>query len=283
MALKQFYLGSESVGGEVKLMGVLNVSPESFYSGSVGSSYEQLETIVRAHIDGGAAWIDIGAQSTAPVPIYGKQTIIPVEIEIERIQRAIKQVREIDTSIEISVDTTAAEVAEVALKMECGVINDISGLVASKGKIAELVADYGASVILMATRERPGDITSVEEGLLYLRKSIKLAEKSGVDPSRISVDPGIGGWQGRSHEADLVLLRNIKRFCELEKPVLAAISRKSTVGKIINKPPSGRLAASLAATIYAIQEKVDIVRTHDVQATAEAIKTYQWILNAEKP
>ncbi|MHA2298142.1 MAG: dihydropteroate synthase [Candidatus Hodarchaeales archaeon] len=280
MMVKQFYLGSEPVGKEIKLMGVLNVSPESFYSGSVGSSPEKLETIVKRHIEGNATWIDIGAQSTAPVMIYGKPTIIPVDIEVERIRMAVKRVKDISTLIEISVDTKSAEVAEVALKMGCGVINDISGLVASKGKIAELVGDHGASLILMATKEQPGDIKSIDEGLFCLKKSIELAERSGVDPNRIIIDPGIGGWQGRPHALDLKLLRNINRFCRLGKPVLAAISRKSTVGKIIGKPPSGRLAATLAATIHCIQNGVTIIRTHDTAATAEAIKTYQWIKNA---
>ncbi|MHA1168513.1 MAG: dihydropteroate synthase [Candidatus Hodarchaeales archaeon] len=278
--MTDFMLGNVKVGtGEIKFMGVLNASPESFYAGSVASSLEQLERIVRDHIDGGASWIDIGAQSTAPVTIYGKSTAIPLEIEIDRIKATIERVRNIDVSIDLSIDTQRSEVAEMALKMECEAINDISGLISSNGRIAELVADHEASLILMATRERPGDIRSIEDGLDCLTRSISLAENKGVDPYKIIVDPGIGGWQKRPHDFDLALLRDINQFKKLNKPVLAAISRKSTVGKIINKPPSERLAASLAATIYAIQKGTDIIRTHDVKETVDAVTTYQKIIN----
>lgn len=278
--MTNYMIGNVKVGnGKIKYMGVLNASPESFYAGSVASSHERLEKIVNDHVEGGASWIDIGAQSTAPVTIYGVSTAIPLETEIQRVKTTIERVRSINPSIDLSVDTQRCEVAEMALKMECEVINDISGLVSSSGKVAELVADHDASLILMASREKPGDIKSIEEGLSCLMNSISLAESKGVDPFKISIDPGIGGWQKRPHEFDLTLLRNIGKFKKLNKPLLAAISRKSTVGKIINRPPSERLAASLAATIYTIQEGTDIIRTHDVKETADAVKTYQKILN----
>ena len=266
------YLGKVAVGDgqPVRLMGIINLSRESFYQGSVATPREALSLAVSMK-EQGADIIDIGAVSTAPgSPPIGEKT------ERERLFPALDDILQ-NIDITVSVDTQRAGIASEALSHGADCINDVSGL--SDPKMASCVADHDGSLIIMASREKAGDLLHMNQIISILGERARIAEQAGVCPSRISIDPGIGKWiSEKTHSHDLAILDGMKRLRVLRHPVMAALSRKSFIGEVLHQPdPFQRLGGTLAATAIAVYLGAHIVRTHDVSASCDTIAMAQAI------
>jgi dihydropteroate synthase len=259
-------LGRVLVGDShpVRLMGIINLSRESFYQGSVAGPHEAL-SLATAMQEQGADMIDLGGVSTAP-----GSPLISEAVERERLFPALKDILD-NLDITVSIDTKRSSIASDALSRGAACINDVSGL--SDPNMAACVAEYDASLIIMASRQRAGDLLQINEIIALLGERMRAAALAGVCPAKISVDPGIGKWIPEKTPAhDLAILDGLLRLRALERPVVAAISRKSFIGERLHKPdPFQRLAGTLAATAIAVYLGAHIVRTHDIAASLDTV------------
>jgi dihydropteroate synthase len=260
-------IGSVKVGDgyPVRIMAVINLSRESFYKGSVATPDNVLSQAT-ALADEGADLIDLGAVSTAPgSPEIDEAT------ERERLMPALKQILE-NTNIDISVDTQRNTIAKEALSMGAACINDVSGL--KDPEMARVIADQDGSTVIMASRDRPGDMLMLSEIISVLGERVRSAIAAGVTAEKISIDPGVGRWiPEKMPEHDLAILDGMRRLRAVGRPIMAAVSRKSFIGARLNQPdPFQRLSGSLAATAIAVYNGAHIVRTHDVCASLNTIR-----------
>jgi len=274
-------MGQILVGDQypVRIVGIVNLSQASFYKSSI-SSIDEITKKIELMVNEGADCIDIGAQSTRPIQIYGGEGRIDEEAEREIITKAVKNITDLKESydVEFSIDTVRSSVAEVALNSGLRIINDISGLKKDE-KMAELIAEYDASVIVMAAKKEPGDVYTIEGIIEELKKSIELGVRNSIDERKIIVDPGIGSWEARPFKHDFIIINKLKDFRVLKKPIYVGISRKTFIGKVLgNAPPEERLYGSLGATSIAIWNGAHIVRTHDVKATLEAVRVVEALM-----
>ncbi|MEN2985943.1 MAG: dihydropteroate synthase [Thermodesulfovibrionaceae bacterium] len=253
------------------IMGIVNVTPDSFFDGGKYYSKESAVQHALKLIEEGADIIDIGGESTRP----GSE---PISVE-EEIRRVIPVIEELAkrVSVPISCDTYKAEVAERAIQAGASIINDISGL-RFDSKMAEIVAKYNVAVVLMHIKGTPKDMQKnpyyealIPEIIEYLRESIVIAKRMGVSEDRIIIDPGIGF--GKLLEHNLEIIKKLKDFTLLGKPILIGVSRKSFIGKILNDaPPEERLEGTAAATVASILNGANIVRVHDVGYISKFVK-----------
>jgi dihydropteroate synthase len=246
------------------LMGVLNITPDSF---SDGGEFDTVNTALnrgREIIASGADILDIGGQSTRP----GAKQISLTE-ELQRVIPIIKALRtEIDTPI--SVDTTRVEVAKEALKVGADIINDISGGT-FEPDILSVAAEHDVPIILMHIRGNPEDMQKltdyedvVKEIFSFLEKQIERAIALGVKKEKIIIDPGIGF--AKNYDQNIEIFRRLGEFKNLRCPILVGPSRKSFIGRILNQPdPKARVWGTAAACCAAILTGADILRIHDVQ------------------
>jgi dihydropteroate synthase len=259
-------LGRVLVGDRhpVRLMGIINLSRESFYKGSVAGPHEAF-SLATAMQEQGADIIDLGAVSTAP----GSPPISEA-VERERLFPALRDILD-NLNMSVSIDTQRSAVAAQALSLGAACVNDVSGL--SDPKMAASVAEHDGSLIIMASRQKAGDMLQMNEIIALLGEKVRAAAKAGICPAKISVDPGIGKWIPEKTPAhDLAILDGMGRLRALERPVVAAISRKSFIGERLQKPdPFQRLAGTLAATAIAVYLGAHIVRTHDIAASLDTI------------
>ncbi|MBN1973315.1 MAG: dihydropteroate synthase [Sedimentisphaerales bacterium] len=252
------------------IMGILNVTPDSFSDGGQFFDSEKAITHGLEMASQGAAIIDIGGESTRPgsEPISTKQ-------QIERVTPVIKALCE-KIDIPISIDTFNVEVAKAALDAGASMINDITAL--SDKRMGELAAKYEVPVVLMHMQGMPATMQAepkyknvVQEVLEYLLKRANLAEKAGVPKERIFIDPGIGF--GKTLEHNLELLRNIDKFVATDYRVLAGTSRKSFIGKITGKTiPSERIFGTAATVALCAASGVSIARVHDIPQISDVLK-----------
>ncbi|MFX1555330.1 MAG: dihydropteroate synthase [Promethearchaeota archaeon] len=248
------------------IMGVINLSPESFYKGSVYEDPERIKKAALEMIKNGAQILDIGGRSTAP---WSEK--ITVKEEVNRIKIAIGNVcKIIPENVIISVDTQYREVAENAFKIASNesrkiIINDVSCL-KTDPTLADLLIEKDLPLIIMASKKVPGDLCTIEEIVEEFSRTIKNLKKKGYDENKIIIDPGIGHWiEEKTHLYDLKIIGNLQKLKELNKPILVAISRKSFIGTALNIPdPENRLNGTLSATAIAVFNGANIVRTHDV-------------------
>src|SRR4051794_9005831 len=261
----------------VAVMGVINVSPESFHVGSVRSEADVLATAL-AMVEAGAALIDVGARSTAP---YLPTEITPAE-EASRLGRAIERLAT-KLPVPISADTCRPEPARVALEAGARVINDVSTL--RDPGVARLVAQHSASLVLMAAaavgdgrrsaprRPSPAPVVRIRK---ILAVGLARARAAGIPQRRIVVDPGIGFFRDVGmpwDEWDARVLSGLASLRSLARPICVGVSRKSFIGAILDRPDTGdRLAGSLAATAIAVVNGAAVIRTHDVAETRDAVR-----------
>ncbi|MFQ5329009.1 MAG: dihydropteroate synthase [Thermodesulfobacteriota bacterium] len=242
-------------------MGVLNITPDSFSDG--GRYLERGAAIDRAMtmVEEGADIIDVGGESTRP-----GAAPVPLDEEIKRVMPVIQELAKRDVAV--SIDTTKAEVARQAL--ECGVemVNDVSALTFDR-EMAPLCARYKCAVLLMHMRGTPVTMQQnvayrdiLDEVTDYLKERIDYACISGVERSRIAVDPGIGF--GKSPEDNLKLINNLNRLESLERPIVLGASRKSFIGKALDRTVDGRFEGSAATVAVGIAKGANIVRVHDI-------------------
>lgn len=274
------YIGDRIIdlSARTYIMGILNVTPDSFYD---GGQHQTIPTAVAHALQmeaAGADIIDIGGESTRP----GAVEISAAE-EIERVIPVVKALRE-KSQVLISVDTYKAEVAEQALAAGAQIINDISGL-RFQPSLAQVIAKYNAGVVLMHIQgtprnmqENPTYANLIDEILDYLKKSVDIALEAGIDPERIIIDPGIGF--GKRLMDNYTILKYLAEFRSLGFPLLVGPSRKSFIGKVLDLPPEERLEGTLAAVSAAVLNGANFVRVHDVQATARVVKIIDQIKRA---
>lgn len=266
-------LAGVDVGGSspVRVMAVINVSPESFYAGSVAVGRDELQERARRLADEGADFIDVGAMSTAPY----------LETDIAAAEEERRMVAAVDAlvgavSLPISADTSRPSVAGAALRAGATIVNDVRGLRAPG--MAE-VAALAQGVVVMASpgdtappaRESPVEIVAAD-----LRMALGRAAAAGVAGDRIVVDPGIGFYTRTAWtplEFNAAVLRSLGSLRELGHPVLVGVSRKAFIGQLTGRPaPEDRLSGSLAATAIAVWNGAALVRTHDVAATRDVVR-----------
>lgn len=255
-----------TVGGDapVRIMGVINCSMESFYP----HSYVPMESVhatATEMVEQGAAIIDIGARSTAPnvQQISGK-------VEAERIDEALKKLD--GSGITVSVDTMHPGVLAVCLKHDVHLVNDIGGFASES--YAKMVGESRLPAVLMASFFRPGDAVGVDATIQALSAVTERCGRAGV--TDYILDPGIGIWTPlRSVEDDWQLCSRFDAFQRFDRPLLAAISRKTFIGSLLDKYPEDRLYGSLAVTMMLLLKGASLVRTHDVAATADVVKVYE--------
>lgn len=253
----------------VRIVGAINVSPESFYSSSVVRGRRALQRRAEQMIGEGADLLDVGAMSTAPY----KQGQISQDEETRRVRLAVEALREV-TRMPISVDTQRSQVAAAALRAGAGVINDVSGL-ATDAQMATVARDAGG-LILMAREERPSKRSPIAQVAALLRQAMRRADEAGIDAGRIVLDPGVGFFRRGIlpwYEFDCVLLAGLGDLRRLGRPLLVGASRKSFIGKLAQRDdPAQRLPGSLAAAAVAVYNGAAMIRTHDVVATLDAAR-----------
>jgi len=250
------------IGTKTYIMGVLNLTPDSFYDGGKYTQLEKALKHVEQMIDEGADIIDIGGESTRPGSLA-----ISLEEECERVIPIIKEINKRFDTI-ISIDTTKSEVAYEALKEGASIVNDISGLKFDE-KVADVAKEFNAAVVIAHTSSRPEDMQNhtdysslLDDILEALRNSINIAVEKGIDNRSILVDPGFGF--GKTTKQNLILLKNLSRFCELEKPILIGTSNKSFIGKTLNADINNRIEGTAATVVIGILNGAAIVRVHDI-------------------
>ncbi|MDD9272067.1 dihydropteroate synthase [Paenibacillus sp. GCM10023248] len=259
------------IGDRTIIMGILNITPDSF---SDGGSYVKLEDAVRRArqmVEDGADIIDIGGESTRP----GAAEVTEDE-ELRRVIPVIEAIRrEID--VPLSVDTYKAEVAKQALAAGAHIINDVWGGQADP-RMAEVAAAYDCPFIITHNRKDTNYVDFFADVQNDLLQYVKQAREAGVREERIILDPGIGF--AKSYEQNLQLLNRLRPIVELGYPVLLGTSRKSVIGMTLNLPPAERLEGSLSTIVLGIAQGCGIVRVHDVQATKRAAVMTDAIIRA---
>ena len=281
-------LGTVTVGKDspIRIMGILNTSPESFYKKSIKTSDRDISQTIRKMEQQGADIIDIGGMSTAPY----LSTLISERTESQRISQAIKIAQRV-SNLPISVDTCRARVAKTALELGADIINDISGLKFDK-EMPKVLERFQPSVIVCAFSKKPVTGNNLLQTKKLISDSIKLAKSSGI--KNIVVDPAIGFFRNTGTglfftkfnfdwiKRDLEILSSLSKV-KMNFPVLVSVSNKSFLGKILQKPnPDDRLAGSLACEVMSAINGADIIRTHNVKFTKEVIQPIQRFLRTNK-
>lgn len=259
------------------LMGIINVTPDSFYSNSRKLEKEDILNTAKSMVENGVDIIDIGGQSTRP-----GSSFIDEEEELNRVIPAVEMVRESFPEVLISVDTFRAKVAEEAIKKGADIINDISAF-RFDGNLVRIVKEYNTPYILMHMKGTPKDmqinphyIDLTKDILEFFVEKLDFIVKNGVNEDRVIIDPGIGF--GKRYEDNLEILARIKEFKSLKKPLLIGASRKSFIGKALSDlPPEERLEGTLGVTALCVLNDVDIIRVHDVKENKRVVKVLEAI------
>ncbi len=256
-----------------KLMGILNVTPDSFSDGGIFFSVQTaIDQALRLE-DEGADIIDIGGESTRP---YSE----PVTVDDE-LQRVIPVIEGLigRLKIPISIDTTKASVAEAAIQLGAEIVNDTSGLEFDP-RMIEVVRNAGVGVCAMhmqgtpqTMQENPRYDNVVDEILTYLKQRDDWLVDNAIDPVKICLDPGIGF--GKTHEHNLVLLHSIATFHKLGRPLLVGHSRKGFIAKVINDRQANRTSGTVGVSLALALNRIQILRVHDVSSTRHALLTFE--------
>ena len=282
---------SLGLGLSPRVMGVLNLTPDSFSDGGLWSDPPRAVDHALRMLAEGADVLDLGAESTRPGGgVYGAgAATVPAEEEIRRLLPVLEAVRQA-TDAPLSVDTRKGEVARQALAAGADLINDVSAL--ADPELGRAVAEAGGPVVLMHSR---GELATMQRDIRFrdvvgevrseLAQALERAVASGVDPGQVVLDPGIGF--GKTAEQNLALIRRLGELADLGRPLLVGASRKSFLAKAVEKSgrpapaPSDRLAGSLAAVAWAAQQGAAVVRVHDVPETAQLLAVWQALAGEE--
>ena len=266
------------LGSKVLIMGILNVTPDSFSDG--GRFLDPVLAVDQAQkmIAEGTDIIDIGGESTRPGASY-----VSEEEEITRIRPIVEALGK-GTDVPLSIDTQKASVAQVALDCGASIVNDVSAL-QDDCRMAQVVQESGAGVVLMhrqgssaTMQEAPQYKDVVGEVKSFLSKRVALARSMGISPDRIIIDPGIGF--GKTCYHNLKILANIGEFLQLEQPLMIGLSRKAFIGELTGKPVTEREMGNAAAIATAVWQGAHILRVHDVAAMKDAIRVAQALRNS---
>lgn len=262
---------------DIIIMGILNVTPDSFYDGGYYFDKDKAYTRVESMVSEGADIIDVGGMSTRPgsLPVSAGE-------ETERVIPVIEHIKK-NYDILISIDTYRSEVARKAIEAGAHMINDISGLSMDKN-MAEVIAESGVSIVIMHIKGTPENMQEnpeyknvIDEIYDFLEGRTGMAVDSGIEPEKIIIDPGIGF--GKTLEHNLEIINKISEFKTLGYPVMIGASRKSFIGGILGLPAGERLEGSLAAAVYSVMNGVNVLRVHDVKETLRAVSVAKSINN----
>ncbi|MPW27758.1 dihydropteroate synthase [Agarivorans sp. B2Z047] len=253
------------------IMGILNVTPDSFSDGGSYISHEQALARVEQMLKEGADIIDVGGESTRP----GAADVSLTE-ELQRTVGVIKAIKQRFDCL-VSIDTNKAQVMQQAVEAGSDIINDVCALT-NPGAL-EAAADLGVPVCIMHMQGKPRSMQAnpqydnvVSEVITYLKQRVESCVAAGIDESNIIVDPGFGF--GKTLDHNFQLLAQLNEFKQLGLPILAGVSRKSMFGKLLGKSTDSLMAASVAGAVLAAQQGAHIFRVHDVQETADALNVY---------
>jgi dihydropteroate synthase len=247
------------------VMGVLNVTPDSFSDGGRFAAPDRALAQARRMIAEGADMIDVGAESTRP---YGDAQPVPAEQEIERLRPVLADV--IALGVPVSIDSMKPVVAAFAIETGAAVINDVWGLQRDRG-MAELVAAHDAPVIVMHNRERAdASLDIMREVSAFFARSLDIAAKAGIARGHIVLDPGIGF--GKTPEQSMTVLARLDELRVFGCPLLVGASRKRFISSVVPSEPGQRLGGSIAAHLIAAQRGARIIRAHDVAETVQALR-----------
>ena len=271
-------VGVLPLADRVHIMGILNVTPDSFSDGGRFLNPDDAVAQALSMVEQGADVLDIGAESSRP-------GAIPIDEEEER-RRLIPIVQAVcrRVSIPVSIDTTKASVAERALDVGAAMINDISAL-RFDARMGTVVAKSGAGLILMHMQGHPPTMQHaaqyadvVEEVRRFLKARMEAAKEMGIAPDRILLDPGIGFGKNCRH--NLALLNQIGTLCTLGRPMVVGVSRKAFIGKVLDRPVDERLMGTAGAVAVAIMKGARMVRVHDVAPIRDVVRMIEAIRNA---
>ncbi|NJD02349.1 MAG: dihydropteroate synthase [Ruminiclostridium sp.] len=250
-------------GKRTYIMGILNVTPDSFSDGGCYTSMAEALHHAGEMAEEGADILDIGGESTRPGHVA-----VTLEEEISRVIHIIKAIRcEID--IPISIDTCKAEVAEEAIIAGAAMINDVWGF-RKDPAMAAVAAKYDVACCLMHNQDKPVYNDLIEDIKTALKDSVEIALKKGVKKDKIILDPGVGF--GKTYEQNLEVMRNLQYFKQIGFPLLLGTSRKSMVGNALELPVDQRVEGTLATSVIGISKGVDFVRVHDVKENIRACR-----------
>ena len=268
------------LNNQTLIMGILNVTPDSFSDGGNFISTNAAVEQARQMQEHGAHIIDVGGESTRP-----GSTPVSEQQELERVLPVIRALSK-ELLIPISIDTYKANIAAAAMDAGASIINDISGC-RFDTKMPFVAASTKAGLVLMHIKGEPQNMQSnphyenlLPEILDYLQQSINLAIKDGVDASQIVVDPGIGF--GKRLKDNFQILNELRKFELLSRPILVGPSRKSFIGTVLDLPPEERLEGTIAAVTAAIMNGANIVRVHDVKEVKRAVDIVDIIVGKRK-
>lgn len=247
---------SLTVGRRTLIMGILNVTPDSFSDGGRWTDIDVAIDHAHRMIEEGADIIDVGGESTRPghIPVGLDEELRRVLPVVERLVSSVK--------VPISVDTSKAEVARRALEAGVHIVNDVWGLHADP-KMAEVVARFDAPVIIMHNKDKPLYRSLMAEISLYFKETVSLAQKAGIKRENIILDPGLGFAKNAGH--NLEVTRRLRELAAFGFPILIGPSRKNTIGKVLNLPVDQRVEGTAAMVSAGIINGADIIRVHDVK------------------
>lgn len=277
-------IGNTSVNPResVKVMGIINISPESFYKNSIKQTDNEIQDTLCEMEDAGVDIIDVGGMSSAPY----LRTMVPVELEIRRLYTAVSAIRQI-SDIPISIDTARSRVVKSLLKLEVDAINDVTGLKFDT-KMSKLACENNLPIILgayISNSENSYYSGDVKDTLSLLRDSIIIAQKSKIDTDNLIIDPSIGFFRQNGYNQffsrikgmdwyvrDLEVLSNIQMFKSLGIPLCVSISRKSFIHSLFGLSVENRLIPSIITEMHCATHGASLIRTHNVKETRQALE-----------
>ena len=263
-------IGNKNFEGHTYIMGILNVTPDSFSDGGKFNSIDAALKHTKQMIAEGADIIDIGGESTRPDYVH-----ITPEEEIQRVCSVIEKIKA-NFDVPVSIDTYHYQTAEAAVKSGAHLINDIWGFRYDNGEMAAVAAKYGVQVCLMHNRKVAEYNDYLNDVVSDLAESISIAEKAGVDRKNILTDPGIGF--AKSFEQNLELTNHLEVLDKLGLPILLGTSRKSMIGLALDLPSDQRVEGTLVTTVIAVQKNCLFVRVHDIKENKRAITMTEKIM-----
>ena len=268
-----------SVAPDVKIMGILNVTPDSFSDGGRFNNKSAAVDRAARLIADGADIIDIGGESTRP---YAEP--VSLDEELSRVIPVIEAVRSF-SAIPVSIDTTKPDVARQSIKAGADIVNDISALRYDAGMLDVIRENAAADLVIMHMQGTPGNMQDdpvyedvVQEILDFFKERLELVKSAGIDPARVIVDPGIGF--GKKIEHNLSILKHLSRFSSLGCRVLLGHSRKRFLGDLTGEDPDGRDMATALVAGLCLDSNVSVFRVHNVALTRQALNVSQAVFQA---
>ncbi|OKZ58127.1 MAG: dihydropteroate synthase [Clostridiales bacterium 44_9] len=256
---------------DCSIMGILNVTPDSFSDGGKWNDKERAKQHTAQMIAEGASIIDIGGESTRPGHVQ-----ISTQEEIERVVPMIEMVKA-NFDIPVSIDSYKSEVVEAALKAGADLVNDIWGLKYDR-RVADLIAQYQVACCLMHNREKAEYNNFLDDMCEDLKESVAIAKAAGVKDEQIILDPGVGF--GKTYEQNLITIKYMDKLKTLGYPLLLGTSRKSVIGLTLDTPVTDRALGTAVTTVFAVQQGYAFVRVHDIKANKQAIQMTKAILES---